>query len=57
MKNLKKALRLLCVLMLCILGSVGVGLVGGAVIPVFRRREDKAAYQIELVEKESGVKN
>ncbi|WP_184547897.1 hypothetical protein [Mucilaginibacter sp. FT3.2] len=57
MKALKKALRFLCVVMFCILGSVGVGLSGGAVIPVFRRREDKPAKQIELVEEDSGVKH
>jgi hypothetical protein len=57
MKALKKALRFLCVVMFCILGSVGIGLSGGAVVPVFRRREDKAAHQIELVEEESGMKH
>ncbi|WP_165500478.1 hypothetical protein [Pedobacter psychroterrae] len=56
MKSLKKTLRFLCVVLLCILGSLGIGLAGGVVVPVIRRREDKAVQQIELVEAESGVK-
>ncbi len=57
MKSLKKTLRFLCLVLLCILGSLGIGLAGGAVVPIIRRREDKATQQIELVEEESGVKN
>ena len=57
MKALKKALRFLCVVIFCVLGSIGIGLSGGAVVPIFRRREDKPAHQIELVEEESGIRH
>ncbi|WP_316744499.1 hypothetical protein [Pedobacter antarcticus] len=49
MQSLKKAFRLLCLLVLIILASFGIGLSSGIVIPVSRKREDNT-ITTELVE-------
>ncbi len=49
MQSLKKAFRLLCLSVLIILASFGVGLSGGIAIPVSRKREDNT-ITTELVE-------
>ncbi len=49
MKGLKKDLKLICVVLLIILASVGIGMGGGAPVTMFRKREDKQ-ITIELFE-------
>lgn len=49
MRTLKRAFRLLCLAVLIILASFGIGLSGGVAIPVSRKREDNQVT-IELVE-------
>ena len=49
MQSLKKAFRLFGLSALILLASFGVGLSGGIVIPVSKRREDNP-INIELVE-------
>ncbi|WP_316792183.1 hypothetical protein [Pedobacter frigoris] len=49
MQSLKKAFRILCLSVLILLASFGVGLSGGIVMPASRKREDNPVL-IELVE-------
>ena len=49
MKTFKKTFRLICLVLLILLASVGIGLSGGAPIPLLRKREDMPVT-IELFE-------
>lgn len=50
MKRIKRTLRLLGLIILMILASVGIGIGGGAPIPQIKRRDDPIEIQDELVE-------
>jgi|GEM_PF-1209199 len=52
MKSLKKAFRLICLSLLIVLASIGVGISGGIAIPLSRKKED-SPIQIELLETEN----
>lgn len=59
MKKLKKALRLLFLICLILLASVGIGMVGGIPLPISDKRKQTPDINIELVEpqdEESDVK-
>ncbi|WP_343532893.1 hypothetical protein [Pedobacter sp.] len=51
MRKIKKALRLIGVVVMVVLASFGVGLSGGATIPVSKRREG-VSIQTELLEED-----
>lgn len=51
MQRLQKAFRLLCLLLLLVLATLGIGLSGGVAIPISKRKEDRL-ISIELVESE-----
>jgi len=51
MQRLQKAFRLLCLLLLLVLATLGIGLSGGVAIPISKRKEDRL-INIELVESE-----
>ena len=50
MKKIKKTLKLLGYIVLIVLGSIGIGIAGGAPIPVINRKKDKIEYLVELDE-------
>ncbi|SDB31242.1 hypothetical protein SAMN03097699_0642 [Flavobacteriaceae bacterium MAR_2010_188] len=52
MKKFKKIIRLLCLILMILLASIGVGLAGGMPIPINARREDMTTeVKIEQVDK------
>jgi hypothetical protein len=50
MKSFKKTLRLLGLVLLIVLASLGIGFVGGIPIPPIKKREDTIELKTELVE-------
>lgn len=50
MKKLKKALKMLALVSLIILASLGIGMAGGIPIPFSDKRREKQDVNIELVE-------
>jgi hypothetical protein len=52
MKSLKKAFRLVCLVLLIFLACFGVGLSGGIPTPFSGKRDEKAEINIEMVESE-----
>lgn len=52
MRSLKKAIRLLWLVFLIVLASVGIGLGGAVPIPRATKKEDIIELNIELVESE-----
>ena len=50
MKSFKKTFKLLGLVFLIVLASVGIGFGGGIPIPSSNKREDTIAIKIELVE-------
>jgi hypothetical protein len=52
LKKLKKILRIAGMVMLMALAGFGVGLIGGAPIPMNKRRENVIELRIELKESE-----
>ena len=52
MKRLKKALRLLFLVCLILLASLGIGAVGGIPLPITDKRKQSPDINIELVEPE-----
>ena len=50
MKSFKKTLRLLGLVFLIVLASLGIGFVGGVPIPPSKKREDTIELKTELVE-------
>lgn len=51
MEQIKKGLRLLMLVFLILLATMGVGLAGGVPIPKTKRRNPQKQPRIELVEK------
>ncbi len=52
MKKFKKIIRLLCLILMILLASIGVGLAGGMPIPLTGRREEMTpVIKIEQVDK------
>ncbi|WP_316814697.1 hypothetical protein [Pedobacter nyackensis] len=49
MKSLNRTFRLICLSLLIILASIGVGIAGGIAIPLSRKKDDEPV-QIELPE-------
>lgn len=49
MKSLKRAFRLICLSLLILLASIGIGIAGGIALPLSRKKEDEPV-QIELLE-------
>jgi len=54
MKKIKKTLRLTGLAVMIVLASFGVGLSGGVILPVSKRREE-IVIQVELVEEDEEV--
>lgn len=50
MKSFKKILRLLGLVLLIVLASVGIGFGGGVPIPTSNKKEDTIEIKVELVE-------
>lgn len=50
MKSFKKTLRLLGLILLIVLASLGIGFVGGVPIPPSKKRENTIELKTELVE-------
>ena len=50
MENFKKSLRLIWLCILIVLACFGVGISGGATVPVIKRRDNITEVKIELVE-------
>lgn len=50
MKSFKKALKLLGLVLLIVLASVGLGIGGGIPIPPSNRKEDTIEVKVELVD-------
>lgn len=50
MKSFKKILRLLGLILLIVLASLGIGFVGGVPIPPTKKRENTIEIKTELVE-------
>ncbi len=50
MKSFKKTLKLLGLVLLIVLASVGIGISGGVSIPPTKKKEDTIEIKVELVE-------
>jgi hypothetical protein len=54
-EKIQKSLRMLLLILLIFLASIGVGMSGGVPIPIKNKKDDSKETQIELVEEESRV--
>jgi len=52
MKKIKRLARLLVLICLIVLASIGIGMSGGIPLSSFKSREDSKKDNIELIEKE-----
>jgi hypothetical protein len=50
MKSLKKGLKLICLVLMICLATIGISIAGGAPVPLSRRKENDPQIKIELVE-------
>ncbi len=57
MNQLKKVFRMACLVVLIALALIGVGIIGGAPVPVNRRKENTIEIRTEIKETEENKDN